>query len=715
MALAGWKYRSAVVIDNTASTSNLSYSQQSITISGSLYAAWAAHGAADGSDIRVTDSDGVTLLPYWREGIDSANSKLYLMTKVPFIGAGATKTIYVYWGKVGATDVSSPTATVQPANAVVGPTDVWTQSDTPNYNAYTACCCLKNQTGANASRNGYILAIHMVGGATNGGNDAKLGLSLSTDGGVTHTNSIILTPVAGSAAQPFGITELSNGTLLLTYQIGTNAQNTAAACPDYIAKSTDGGQTWSNLTTRTQPVVVPTGAVKWKGWERIWEKTPGGDLLWYIYYQLSGDTGWRNAILKCTAGNDPTNGSNWGNGTPYGNVPYVAGKYYAELALCQTTDSNHWIGIMRDATASGIGDGMYTASTDGGVTWTTPARMYFPGAAANANEISNPYLLKLISGNILLVHGSRGLYSNWGTATRLSTDNGVTFGNYPSIQDFMIDKLVDSQEYGQPQCCQRADGKVVIYDFHSMGTVNLVNVRRCIVDEDILTNQNNRYLDCQSFTPEWVSTTAGATISTAQHHNGSSSIRIDNNNAAPGLAKASLWPNYRYVGAAMSYALSWWAYHQVITQAGNAEILINPGGGSRSTVNTWSTPYTVKLNNAGSYVDSGQSITIGQWTKMAVHSVPTTPTTLGGSVLMNNAVISPMYQQAVATDVATGTQWSQWQGASTGSQYNNIYFIDDVAVIQPMATIPVVTPGAEQTISTGSVAPFIVMAGGRAI
>jgi hypothetical protein len=60
----------------------------------------------DGGDIRFTDSDGTTLLPYWVEGpINASNTKIWV--KVPQIPANGTKTIYLYYGNPNAQSESS--------------------------------------------------------------------------------------------------------------------------------------------------------------------------------------------------------------------------------------------------------------------------------------------------------------------------------------------------------------------------------------------------------------------------------------------------------------------------------------------------------------------------------------------------------------------------------------------------------------------------------
>lgn len=61
----------------------------------------------DLSDIRFTDSDGVTLLPYWIQpgSYPDAKNKTKIWVKIPSIPAG-TKTIYMYYGNPSASSMS---------------------------------------------------------------------------------------------------------------------------------------------------------------------------------------------------------------------------------------------------------------------------------------------------------------------------------------------------------------------------------------------------------------------------------------------------------------------------------------------------------------------------------------------------------------------------------------------------------------------------------
>jgi hypothetical protein len=103
--LTGWSYRRPVTINNASNPNLLTDYQVLVTVdTASLIAA--GKMKADGGDIRFTDTDGTTLLPYWVEGpINASNTKIWV--KVPQIPANGTKTIYLYYGNPTAQSESS--------------------------------------------------------------------------------------------------------------------------------------------------------------------------------------------------------------------------------------------------------------------------------------------------------------------------------------------------------------------------------------------------------------------------------------------------------------------------------------------------------------------------------------------------------------------------------------------------------------------------------
>ncbi len=88
-------YRRPITIDNTGSSYSLTDYQIKVTLTTSNFDY--SKAKSDGSDIRFTDSDGVTILDYWIEKWNTSGTSI-LWVKVPNIPASSTKTIYMYYG-----------------------------------------------------------------------------------------------------------------------------------------------------------------------------------------------------------------------------------------------------------------------------------------------------------------------------------------------------------------------------------------------------------------------------------------------------------------------------------------------------------------------------------------------------------------------------------------------------------------------------------------
>lgn len=104
----GWAFRDPVEISNTEGVT-LSQFQVELNLDDSF-----DFGLAnpDGSDIRFTSNDGLTLIPYWIESWDFASETATLWVRVPAIPpSGAT--IFMYYGNESAPDGSSGEATFE--------------------------------------------------------------------------------------------------------------------------------------------------------------------------------------------------------------------------------------------------------------------------------------------------------------------------------------------------------------------------------------------------------------------------------------------------------------------------------------------------------------------------------------------------------------------------------------------------------------------------
>jgi flagellin-like protein len=96
-----WLKRKAVTIDNSLNPNDLTGYQVQLNVD------YDSDMIADFSDLRFTDSDCQTLIPYWVESYVASDSAV-VWVKVPAIPASSTETIYMYYGNPSATSESNP-------------------------------------------------------------------------------------------------------------------------------------------------------------------------------------------------------------------------------------------------------------------------------------------------------------------------------------------------------------------------------------------------------------------------------------------------------------------------------------------------------------------------------------------------------------------------------------------------------------------------------
>jgi hypothetical protein len=94
-----WPFRSVVAVSNPGST-ELSDFQVKITLTSSNFNFTPT--LADGSDIRVTSSDGTTFIPFWLESWDKTGSQGTIWVKMPTIPVSGTS-VYIYYGNAAPT------------------------------------------------------------------------------------------------------------------------------------------------------------------------------------------------------------------------------------------------------------------------------------------------------------------------------------------------------------------------------------------------------------------------------------------------------------------------------------------------------------------------------------------------------------------------------------------------------------------------------------
>ncbi len=96
-----WMKRKTVTINNTLNLNNLTSYQVKVNVQ------YDSDMKDDFSDLRFTDSDSQTLVPYWVESKVPSDSAV-VWVNVPSISASSTKTIYMYYGNPSASSISEP-------------------------------------------------------------------------------------------------------------------------------------------------------------------------------------------------------------------------------------------------------------------------------------------------------------------------------------------------------------------------------------------------------------------------------------------------------------------------------------------------------------------------------------------------------------------------------------------------------------------------------
>ncbi|MCK4352775.1 DUF2341 domain-containing protein, partial [candidate division WOR-3 bacterium] len=95
-----WSYRKPVIVYNTKNSDTLTDYQVKIDVT------YNSNMNSDFSDLRFTDSDEVTLIPYWIENYIPSDSAI-VWVKVPLISALDTTIIYMYYGNPDASSESN--------------------------------------------------------------------------------------------------------------------------------------------------------------------------------------------------------------------------------------------------------------------------------------------------------------------------------------------------------------------------------------------------------------------------------------------------------------------------------------------------------------------------------------------------------------------------------------------------------------------------------
>ena len=100
-----WQYRQAVTVDNSSNANNLTNYQVAVSLSSTNFDFTKAQ--TNGTDLRFTDTDGITPINYWIEKFDSTSQTATIWVNVPTVPAQTQKTIYMYFGNPNASSASN--------------------------------------------------------------------------------------------------------------------------------------------------------------------------------------------------------------------------------------------------------------------------------------------------------------------------------------------------------------------------------------------------------------------------------------------------------------------------------------------------------------------------------------------------------------------------------------------------------------------------------
>lgn len=191
-----WLYRKPVTLDNTGNANDLTDYAVKVSVT------YDPHMAADFSDIRFTDADGVTLLDHWTEMYTASTSAVFWV-RVPNIAGSDETTIYMYYGNAGASDISDGLQTFGTYSFEsweyynLGNLEGQTSSNTPDsWAEYGSNPVYSAGYYASVMRDGSLYRMYYSGG---GGGFSSIGLATSADGLTWVDQGAVLSKGAGGA------------------------------------------------------------------------------------------------------------------------------------------------------------------------------------------------------------------------------------------------------------------------------------------------------------------------------------------------------------------------------------------------------------------------------------------------------------------------------------------------------------------------------------
>jgi BNR repeat-like domain/Domain of unknown function (DUF2341)/Putative peptidoglycan binding domain len=622
----GWQYRQPVTITN-ANVDSLSSFQVEVDLSVSNFDFTKAN--SDGSDIRFTDSDGVTPLNYYLDAYNSITHIADFVVNAPSIPTSGT-TIYLYYGNSGATSTSSWANTFEPNFHPVTNSMVYTSSN-PGYNAWPT---------AEKLQNGNII-VAFNSDTTHLSYDGSIKLLTSTDNGATWATSTAVSSSPGIRFGLGGMIQLSNGTIILSLA-ETSVDNPNGAI--YTTKSNDNGQTWS------APVQISN--TFFTSWIYPYGKPiqlSGGTLLMPVYGQNTGQSTSRSALLQSTDG-----GSTW---TLKGTVAYDGLNNFSETSVV-ALNSNNLLALVRDDTNNHT---YRVTSSDGGSTWGSPT-LSFTGVSPDVKMLSDGRILACVANRT----------SSLGVQCYLSTDNGLNWGFSKTIID-QTGKT--STDFGYPSSVQLANGNILTFYYYTDALGN-IDIGEAGYQEGNIIKLFFDGLENGDLS-SWVGVSGVTTsVSTTQKHSGAYSFYINDNDSS------NLNIAYEPILNPDNGVISFWIYPQA--NVNWYSIGLNPiADKNASTFYLEVSPQNLLMWYDGStdhQFSTSTSISPNTWTKITLQYNTVSNLT---KVFVNGVNIGNMGLRQSGDSPA----FLQFSSGSTNGK-GDIFYVDDIYTSKYALSLP---------------------------
>jgi hypothetical protein len=704
----GYTYRIPITLTNGSSTSAISYGQVSIPITGAAYTSVFNGCTNYPVDIALEDTNN-NAIPFVTEDSANISNTLLLIGKVS-VPANGSLNAFLYYGNSGASSPSSWTGVIQAATSLSSPTIIYNQTGSLGPTGFTQnvySLVFQHQGGVNgggASLNGSIFVVTTSGGTSNGTGHNSIWATTSAASPISFSTPAALLQVSATNIYIRALGEMVDGTLLMLYENVTSGNH-------YVAKSTNGGTTWSNLAAAPSGNALSLLATLSATSSSSIFQDSAGNFYMGIYgvdpTNSNQPTAW---LISCPAADNPTNGSNWGSQASIGTSATLV---FQEPAIFFVPGSTtNMIAVLRQNQTGGNGDLYISTSSNTGSTWSAPARMNIPNTPNGPDEPSAvavaPCPLVLASGNILLSWGVR-YGSNYGIAMVMSTDGGTTWLDRPpvylrSVASGSTNVFCEGESFLQ----QMANGTIIaVYQYDPAATNTTTNVAYVTFTEEWAANAANYYSECTSTSDTGWTCGAGCTASETQVHDGTHSFKLDNTASEAATAIriiSSSDPNL----ASNSATVSMWTYitqvavqavtigHQDSTPTYRVRTIVAPG------TDDW------EWYDGSEYHNTGVAATLNVWQKTTM-SVTGADSTASGTYYQNNTTL---ISNAIGQS-ATGNPLERtfWQAGSITSENDVTFYLADVYTAQYLPAIPTLTLGAQQTYSasTGAAALLAMM------